>query len=84
MLNFEKRTLKFAFDGGEHTVNFPTVKQLQGYRKKFEEVKDDADKIFDITLDFLESLGLKKEIALEMENDHIETIIQHISGQKKK
>lgn len=79
MIEFDRKKLKFKLDGKEHEVNFPTVGQLKAYQKANQESQD----TFETTVDFLEKLGLEKEVCMGLEADHLKTIVEYISGQKK-
>lgn len=80
MLELKKKELKFKFDGNEYTITHPTVKQvkeLQGELKK-----KDADS-FELMLDLFDKLGLPKDVAEEMEPEHLQIIEENLMGQKK-
>jgi len=81
MLEFSKRELKFKYDGEEHTVRFPSVKDLSEYQKKFKEAGEDSTAV--VVVDFLEKLGLKKSVAEELESHHVEVILKELTSSKK-
>lgn len=77
MLEFAKRELEIKFDGEVHKLNYPTVLQM----KKFAKQGDSND--IDYTLEFLESLGLKKEISEQLEVGQLEQVVKALTEKKK-
>ena len=76
-MEIKKKVLNIKFDGGEFKVNFPTVKQLKELKK--EENESDLD----MTLRFLDMLGLPLSASENMEPDHIKEIVDYLTAQKK-
>lgn len=79
MLEFKKRVLEFKFDDKDCKLKYPTVLQVKEFSKKSVDGEDNLE----VTLDFLVSLGLEKEIAECLEIDHLRQIIEHLTEQKK-
>jgi len=76
-LEFKKSVLKVNIYGEEVEINFPTLLEIKELSKK--DNGDDIEK----TIEFLDSLGLKKEISNKMEMHHLQKIVEVISSQKK-
>ena len=79
-LVLNKRKLKINIDGVVYIVSFPTMGKFKVFRDDME--KDGADD-FDLTMSLLDSLGLPKDAAMELEPSHLELIMEEFSGQKK-
>ena len=79
-MELKRKKLNIKLDGNEHEVSFPTVKQFSEYQK---ELKDSEGKEIDLIVNFLDKLGLKKEISEGLEMDHMTQIIDALGGQKK-
>lgn len=79
MLEFTKRELEFKLDEDIYRLKFPNVKQMAKFSKEHSE-KDDK---FEVIIDFLNDLGLKKEVSEEMEVEHLTTIIKALTEEKK-
>lgn len=77
-MELKRKELKLKFDGQDFVIKFPTVKQIKELSKK-QEGEDDLD----MTLRFLDALGLSKDVAETMEPDHIKEIVDHLTAQKK-
>jgi 6-phosphogluconate dehydrogenase (decarboxylating) len=76
----KRRTLKVIVDDVSHMVKFPSLGELDQYRKEIKkEGADETDTLFN----FLETLGLKKEVALSLEAGDVTEIVNIISGEKK-
>ena len=78
-LEFKRRQFSFKIDGKEYRVNHPTVGQLRSFESDNKKSTDN----FESTIVFLEKLGLDRELSLGLEMDHLLTIVNSISGQKK-
>lgn len=78
-MELKKRVLNLKFNGGEYTVNFPTVKQLKDECK----IKGDETGL-EMTVRFLGILGLPAEVVDEMEPSHLEEVLAHLTDQKKR
>ena len=75
MLDFERREFVFKLDGKQHTVKNPTVKQIEELQKGMEGEPDLSQ-----TIEFLEKLGLDKEVAYSMEAWQLQKVVESISG----
>lgn len=72
-------------EGESYEVRKPkatTLSQFQVKLANFDSKKDDS-KAIDLIIDFLDSLGLPKEVASELDIDQIETLMEHIGSKKK-
>jgi len=63
-------------DDKEYKVKHPNVRQVEDLQKATKEDASDISK----TIDFLEMLGLPKDVAYGMEPEHLATVVEHISG----
>lgn len=63
-------------------MTFPTVKQSQEYAKSVKDIED--SEATDKLLDFLEGLGLPKDISESMESEHLTSIVQALVPAQKK
>jgi NAD(P)H-hydrate repair Nnr-like enzyme with NAD(P)H-hydrate epimerase domain len=79
-MEFKRKKFSFKLDGESYEFGFPNVKQFSEYQKKLEKGKG---KELDLIVDFLEGLGLKREVTESMEADHLVQIVDVLSGQKK-
>lgn len=79
MQEFKKTEFKFKFDGKEYAVKKPTLKQIEELQRESEDTTSLSK-----TIGLLSDLGLPKEVAYEMEVDHIVQIVDYVSGAKKK
>lgn len=77
MLEFNKRELKFKFDGDEQKLRFPSVKDLSAYQKKYKKVGEEDSA--EVVVDFLVELGLKKEVAEMLETRQVEVILKKLT-----
>jgi hypothetical protein len=81
-LSLSKRVLKINFNGErELSLTYPTVMQLREYYKT---IKDkDGEVLYDAMGDFLEKLGMPKEIYIQLEQDHLTQVMNTLSDIKK-
>jgi hypothetical protein len=82
MLDFKKTTLKFKFQGEPYEINYPSVKQFDDYQKKASKAKE--SEYIELLIDFLSKLGLSKEVAYELEVDHLSALVEELAPNKKK
>jgi len=82
-LEFNRSKLKLKVYGEEYELLFPTVKQSQDFAKEVKEVEGDDDKSSKM-FDFLEKLGLPKNVTEEMEVQHLEMVLEKLMPSKKK
>lgn len=66
MLSFKKSVLEFEFDGSMVKVRFPTMKELNEFRKKAKLFEKDEEETSHV-VDFVISLGLPQAIADQIE-----------------
>ena len=79
MLEFTRKELKFKLDGNEYLLKFPSVKQISEYSVSYEKAEDK----FDCIVEFLNRLGLSREVSEGMELDHLTTILKALTEEKK-
>ena len=79
MLEFVKRELEFKFDDEVYKIKFPTVKEMSEYSKTYDEKEDK----FEVIVNFLEKLGLQRDITEQMEVKHLTTIVKALTEEKK-
>lgn len=78
-MKFVKSVLSFDVYGKSVEVRFPTVKEVRLFQEK---MKDKGDELTN-TIEYLSVLGLPKEVAENMEMDHLQQIIESLISQKK-
>ncbi len=76
-MKFERSELNIDLYGEQIKIRFPNVKEVDLFSKKLVESNE-----IDATLDFLDGLGLKKELSLNMEADHLKQIIEALTQGK--
>lgn len=81
-MKFERRKLSFDIYGEKCEVLFPTTGQIKE-KDELIKKKENKGREIDVVIDFLETLGLPRDISLGMEMDHLLKIISEVSGQKK-
>lgn len=79
MLDLQKKTLEVKFDGNVYKMTFPTVSQIEKMQKKTKEEGESLDSVFSL----LEEVGLPKEIVKQMQIDHVNAIVEHLTDAKK-
>lgn len=81
MLEFNSRRLKFKYDGEEHGIDYPNVKQVREFQKKNKDTEEgDTEPVFN----FLEGLGLNRDVMDKLEVGHITTIMDKLTEPQKK
>lgn len=73
--------MQFKFNSTECNVKFPNIKALKEFREK---TKGSEEESLELTIDFLVSLGLQKEVAEALEVEHLKQIIDSLAGDAKK
>lgn len=79
-MEFKSKVLEFTYNGKQQRVNYPKIKDIEFLQRDMKDKEPDMKQ----TLDFLERLGLKKEDAMDMEVEHLKTIVDTLSGAEKK
>jgi len=82
MLEFKRRELALKVYGEEYKILFPTVSQVQNYAKELN--KRGEEDAGELLLEFLDKLGLPKEVSGEMESDHLQQVVNALMPAKKK
>jgi hypothetical protein len=75
--------LKINYDGKAYEVRRPKFKELSDYQVRLSEAKSDDQKMMNEILDFLSGLGFPKDVALELEVDQLERLIEAVTAKKK-
>ena len=83
-MEFNKRELNLRVDGQAYKIAYPSVKQIKQYQGKFGAHKDDAVKSIEAVQNFLKELGLPTNVSDDLEPSALTTIIDEVSGVKKK
>jgi hypothetical protein len=66
MLSFKKSVLEFSFENSLVQIRFPTMKELNDFRKKSKSFEKDEEETSHV-IDFVISLGLPQAIADQIE-----------------
>jgi hypothetical protein len=77
MLNFDDELVSFKLKGVEHNVVKPTNGQIKQYSKALKLCEDDESKEKAL-IDFLENLGLKKEVYESLTPEQLKTILSNL------
>lgn len=81
----EEKFLTFPYKGKQCNVRFPADAEMSKYGKEVNKhLKKNPEKIYDINIDFLISLGLDKDVANQLQRHQIDQLFTEISGSKKK
>ena len=83
MLEITKKTKVIKINDVEYSLKQPTYKDSVEYDKSVAEAKDDTKKKIDCLFNYLEKLGLPKEISTDLEIENITEIMNYLSGVKK-
>ena len=81
-MEFKRRELRVKVYGEEYSLTFPTVKQSQDYAAKVKEMKE--SEATEALLEFVDNLGLPKDVSENMESEHLSTLIEALVPNKKK
>lgn len=83
-MELKKRVLNFKFDGEDVELKYPTVVVMRDYSIEVNNAKENEQdgKIVDIMLDLLVKLGLPSKFRDELENDHVEKIMDKLMPKK--
>ena len=81
MIEFVKRELRIKLDGQEYTLVYPSNRKLQEHSIAVKGLEE--DKVLDALVNFLDKLGLPKDIAWEMEPYMLEEILTELTSKKK-
>jgi hypothetical protein len=82
MLEFKSSSLQFKFNAVDCNVKFPTIKSLKEFRQKTKDMGEESS--IDQTIEFLCGLGLQREVAEALEVQHLQKIIDSLTGESKK
>ncbi len=80
MLEFQSRVLKVKFDGADHDIRFPNVKELRNFSTGYDDAKSDkVQMIFDLIV----TLGMDKDACEKLEMGMLENILTELTKEKK-
>ena len=81
-LDLGKKTVyKVKLEGETYEVKKPSVREISSFNKKIKDV--DATDQFDITKDWVASLGMPSEVVEDLEMDQFTQLLDMVSGLKK-
>ncbi len=69
--------------GEKITLRRPNYKEAQAYRDSLKKIGEESDAT-DLVMEFLETLGMPKEVFLRLELAHVNQIMEVIAGVEKK
>ncbi len=78
----QKTKIKVSIYDQQYEMVKPTVAQAKQL-VKFSKDGDESDGL-DKTIEFMEMLGLPKDVSIAMEIDHFTKLVEYITGQVKK
>lgn len=78
MLQFKKSVLEFQFENSIVKLRFPTMKELNSFRKSQKEKSKDEEEDIAPLMEFLVSLGMQEEIANQLEPWMFKQIIDEL------
>lgn len=79
MLELKSKVLRLKVNGKECDITYPKVGDVIGLNEKLEEKKDNMN----LLISFLKKLGMPENIVMDLEVEHIETIIKELTSGKK-
>lgn len=84
-MEIQKRILNIKREGQQFAVAYPSFKKLCDYQESIKglDTNKDMKKIYEASRDFLNDLGLPKEVYDELEAYHIEQIMNAFNHKKK-
>lgn len=80
-MKLTRRVLRVDIYGKEVDIKYPTVAEFKRFEK---DSKAEGKSAFDSLLDFLEPLGLPREIGEDLEAEHLNEIVAKVSGNDSK
>lgn len=79
MLEFEKTTIKFKFEGEQYSFACPPFGKVKQMRKKLRDGEDEIDVMYD----FFKGCGLSPKLLDQMEYGQLLELLRAVNGQKK-
>jgi hypothetical protein len=76
-----KNTLKVSIDGTVYEIRKPSIKEVQELTEALKKAGETGT--VDVVLDHYESLGLPKNISVEMTLETLTLLGEHLNGAKK-
>lgn len=81
-LKLEKKILDLHFDGKQYEVKFPSAGGVSQFEDLFNEASSNKEKL-DCICDFLDSLGLPKEVSTQLDMENLNKVVETLGGRKK-
>lgn len=82
MKKFERTKQTIDIYGEVYNVSRPTFKRSLELGKQSDKKSDEESQ--ELMLDFLEEMGIPKKVTMDMEVDHVTTLIEFLMPSKKK
>lgn len=79
MLSLKKKVLEIEFEGKVYSLSLPTVSQIEKMQEKMKKDGENLEAVFVM----LEELGLPRLVIKEMQIDHVNEIVEHLTDSKK-
>jgi hypothetical protein len=83
MLKITKETRKVEIDGSSYDLKVPTYKDSKKYTTDLSLCGDDSDKKVELLFNYLETLGLPKNVSYDLSVENVLNILSYLSGEKK-
>lgn len=81
MIELKRKSFEFKLDGKTYNVRSPKVKEVEKLQK---ESKEKGDEDLSVAINFLDSLGMPKDVCYGMEAEHLQIVIETVSGASEK
>ena len=81
MLDLKRTKIELKIDGNVLGLTRPSVSQFEQYQKDYTGVEESEQ--LNVMRSFFETLGMPKAIFDSLEIEHLQLIVEAISGQKK-
>lgn len=83
MLKIETLKKDIEINGLKYSLRVPTYKDSKKYNEELDACGDDSQKKVDVLFNYLEQLGLPKEVCFELSLQNVLDVMEYLSGQKK-
>ena len=83
MLEIKRKIKPVKINDVLYNMKSPNYSDSMEYEAAVKNCGDDAEKKIECLFDYLEKLGLKKEISKDLEIENISDIISYLAGEKK-
>ena len=79
-LNFrEKKVVKIMLPDAEYSVREGSTREQIEFAKKSEKANDDPSKQLDLTVEYLDRLGLPKKVSYDLPSSYLVQILQAVN-----